>query len=94
LKNVYSEDEDIKKSKYKILGDAYCGLGKYDKAIGWYNELPVKSKEMNDELLEYKYAFGKVLLLDGNKKRAFTYLSQVYDYKADYKDIKHLMEQK
>ncbi len=93
IEKVYSEEEDIKYSKYKILGDCYTGLKEYDRAIRWYEELPVKEDEMNDDLLEYKYGLGKALLLSGKKKRAFSYLMEVYDYRADYEDVKELMSQ-
>ncbi len=93
IEKVYSEEDDIKFAKYKILGDCYLGLQDLDKAISWYEELPVKENNMNENIMEYKYALGKALLLSGNKKRAFTYLSKVYDYKVDYKDVKELMNQ-
>lgn len=93
IEKVYSEEDDIRYAKFKILGDCHLGLGDLDKAISWYEELPVKEKEMNDDILEYKYALGKALLLSGNKKRAFTYLSKVYDYQVDYKDVKMLMQE-
>lgn len=91
IEKVYSNDEEVQNSKYKILGDCYVGLGEYDRAINWYNKLPVRKKDIDDTLAEYKYALGKACFLDGNKKRAFSYLSQVYDYKADYKDVKQLL---
>ncbi len=91
IEKVYSEEDDIRYSKYKILGDCYVGLQEYDRAINWYEELPVNQKKMDENIAEYNYALGNALLLKGNKKRAFNYLMKVYDYKPDYKDIKELI---
>ncbi len=93
IEKVYSEEDDIRFAKFKILGDCHLGLGNLDKAISWYEELPVRERNMDDDIVEYKYALGKALLLKGNKKRAFTYLSKVYDYQVDYKDVKALMQE-
>ncbi|QVK16866.1 DUF4236 domain-containing protein [Mycoplasmatota bacterium] len=93
IEKIYSEDDDIRFSKYKVLGDCYLGLNDYDKAISWYKELPVNKEEMDEDQLEYKYALGKALFLKGHKKRAFSYLSKVYDYRVDYKDVKALMDE-
>jgi len=92
IEKIYSEEDDIKFAKYKILGDCYLGLNEYDKAISWYEELPVNAKNMDEDILEYKYALGKALFLKGQKKRAYTYLLKVYDYQVDYKDVKVLMD--
>jgi tetratricopeptide (TPR) repeat protein len=91
IEEIYSEEDDIKYAKYKLLGDCYLGLNKIDMAINWYEELPVNTNEMNEDLLEYKYALGKALYIKGHKKRAFNYLAKVYDYQVDYKDVKELM---
>lgn len=91
IEEVYSEEDDIRYAKYKILGDCYLGLNNIDMAINWYEELPVNSNDMNETLLEYKYALGKALYLKSYKKRAFNFLAKVYDYRVDYKDVKELM---
>lgn len=91
IEEVYSEEDDIRYAKYKILGDCYLGLNNIDMAINWYEELPVNDNDMNETLMEYKYALGKALYLKGHKKRAFNYLAKVYDYRVDYKDVKELM---
>ncbi|ERJ13888.1 DUF4236 domain-containing protein [Haloplasma contractile] len=93
IEHVYSEEDAIKNSKYKVLGDCHFGLQDFDTAIRWYGKLPVRKHDMTEDLVEYKYALGRACLFDGNEKRAFTYLSKVYDYNPDYKDIRELMKQ-
>ncbi|MDF2698888.1 MAG: hypothetical protein K0Q49_444 [Haloplasmataceae bacterium] len=94
IEHVYSEEEEIKFAKYKLLGDCFLGLGDLNKAILWYEKLPVKSKTMDDNIASYKYAYGKALYLSGNHKKAFVYLSSVYDYKPNFKDVKDLIHAK
>lgn len=70
------------------VGKAYYHLGDYEESIATFKKGPVLKRTYTTEVIEYKYWLGLSYLENGDKQKAKTQLSKVYQEAPDFKDIK------